>query len=247
MIRFEILTIFPQMFAPYWSESIIGRAIAAKKIKAETIDIRMFTRDAHRSVDDKPYGGGAGMLMKVEPIYKAVKSAQRKAKNKKTRVILFSAKGKQFTQRDAARLAQYDTLIMICGRYEGVDERVATHIADEEISVGPYVLSGGELPALIVLDAVSRLVPGVLGNVESLKEESFSFTAASHHAVSGGAQSGGRSQKPAGQTGEYPQYTRPEVFYPDPKNKKAAWRVPKVLLGGNHAKIREWRSRKQSK
>ncbi len=247
MIRFEVLTIFPQMFAPYWSESIIGRAIAAKKIKAGTIDIRTFTHDAHRSVDDKPYGGGAGMLMKVEPIYRAVKSAKRKAQNKKTRIILFSAKGKQFTQRDAARLAHYDTIIMICGRYEGVDERVATHIADEELSVGPYVLSGGELPALTVIDAVSRLVPGVLGNAESLKEESFSFMPASRRAAPRDAQSGSRLQKIAGQMGEYPQYTRPEVFYPDPKNKKAAWRVPKVLLGGNHAKIREWRSGKQSK
>src|SRR3989338_6335870 len=175
MLRFTVLTIFPDLFSPYLSESIMARAIKNKKISVKTVDIRKFTKDRHHTVDEKPYGGGAGMLMKIEPIYKAVESVKRKAKNEKIRIILFSAKGKQFTQKDAVRLVKYDNLILICGRYEGVDERVAKYIADEEISVGPYVLSGGELPALTVIDAVSRLVPGVLGNPQSLKEESFSF------------------------------------------------------------------------
>ena len=169
MLRFHVLTIFPQMIAPYLGESILARAIKNKKIAVRTIDIRKYTSDKHHSVDDKPYGGGAGMLMKVEPIFRAVSAlTARKSKIQnpkfKTRIILFSAKGKQFTQRDAMRLSKYDNIIMICGRYEGVDERVAKYVADEEISVGPYVLSGGELPALTVIDAVSRLVPGVLGN-----------------------------------------------------------------------------------
>ena len=231
MLKFTVLTIFPNMFSPYLGESIMARAIKNKKIAVNTVDIRKFTKDNHRTVDEKPYGGGAGMLMQIEPIYKAVQSVKLKAKNK-TRIILFAAKGKQFTQSDAKRLSKYDNLVLICGRYEGVDERVAQYIADEEISVGPYVLSGGELPALIVIDAVSRLVPGVLGNKDSLKEESFN-----KKLVGGRWKIGCR---------EYPQYTRPEVFNPNSKNKKIIWRVPKVLLSGNHAKIEEWRKRKSN-
>ncbi len=210
----------------------MARAIKNKKIAVNTVDIRKFATDKHRSVDDKPYGGGAGMLMKVEPIYKAVQSLKLKTKSK-TRIVLFSAKGKQFTQKDALRLSKYNNLILICGRYEGVDERVAKYIADEEISVGPYVLSGGELPALTVIDAVSRLVPGVLGNPDSLKEESFSFKKIPTTSY----------YLPTTST-EYTQYTRPEIFYPNPKNKKKSWRAPKVLLSGNHAKINEWRRKK---
>jgi len=234
------------MIAPYLGESILARAIKNKKIAVRTIDIRKYTSDKHHSVDDKPYGGGAGMLMKVEPIFRAVSAlTARKSKIQnpkfKTRIILFSAKGKQFTQRDAMRLSKYDNIIMICGRYEGVDERVAKYVADEEISVGPYVLSGGELPALTVIDAVSRLVPGVLGNRESLREESFNVVP--RRAAPLDAQFGSRSQKLAGRIGEYPQYTRPEIFYPHTKNKKIAWRAPKVLLTGNHAKIQAWRKK----
>src|SRR3989344_3942680 len=230
MLRFTILTIFPDMFSPYLGESIMARAIKNKKISVKTVDIRKFTKDRHHTVDEKPYGGGAGMLLKIEPIYRAVNSVTaRKFKvqnpNSKTRIILFSAKGKQFTQQDAKRLSKYENLILICGRYEGVDERVAKYIADEEVSVGPYVLSGGELPALTIIDSVSRMVSGVLGNKDSLKEESFSLK---------------------DKEGEYPQYTRPEIFYPNPnppfanrrRRKKKSWRVPGVLLGGNHASIK---------
>jgi tRNA (guanine37-N1)-methyltransferase len=206
-MKFDIITIFPQIFTSYFNESILARAQKKGLIKIGVHDLRQWTRDRHKTVDDKPFGGGPGMVFKIEPIYKAVKSLRKQ----KARVILFSAKGKQFTQADARRLAKYSQLILICGRYEGVDERVAKYLADEEISVGNFVLTGGEIPAMIVVDAVARLIPEVLGKKESLEEESY------------------------GKKGymEYPQYTRPEVF------KK--WKVPKLLLSGNHKLIKEWR------
>ncbi|PJE59621.1 MAG: tRNA (guanosine(37)-N1)-methyltransferase TrmD [Candidatus Portnoybacteria bacterium CG10_big_fil_rev_8_21_14_0_10_44_7] len=209
-MKFDIITIFPQIFDSYFSESIIGRAQKAGLVKIVTHDLRRWTKDKHKTVDDKPYGGGAGMVMMPGPIFKAVKALKKPAKQKR-RIILFSAKGKKFTQKDAQRLAGYGQLIMICGRYEGVDERVAKYLADEEISVGEYVLTGGEIPAMIVVDAIARLQTGVLGNQESLKEESFSQE----------------------NIAEYPQYTRPENF--------KGWKVPKVLLSGNHAEIEKWR------
>ena len=179
-------------------------------------DLRSFTHDRHHKVDDTPYGGGAGMVMKAEPFFEAVESINREqsAENKKqgTRVIIFSAKGKVFTQSDARRLAGYDQLILLCGRYEGVDERVAEHLADEEISIGGFVLTGGELPAMVVVDAVARLLPGVLGNESSAIDES--------HSTEGVL--------------EYPQYTKPEVF--------RDWKVPEVLLSGHHAEIEKWRN-----
>ena len=163
------------------------------------------------------------MLLKIEPIFRAVKSlSSYKVRKVKTRVILLSAKGKQFTQKDARRLAKYNQLIFICGRYEGVDERVAQHITDEEISVGPYVLFGGEVPAMTIIEAVSRLIPGVVAKEESIKFESFSDKNAA--------------------TKEYPQYTRPEVFEPTIDRKKT-WKVPKILLSGDHKKITSWRKK----
>ena len=214
---FDIITIFPHIFESYFSESIIKRAQKRGLIKINIHNLRDYTSDKHKTVDDKPYGGGPGMVMMVEPIFKAVSVLKRsKVKNQKLKVILFSPKGKKFDQKMAKRFSKLDRLIMICGRYEGVDERVAKHIADEEISVGDYILTGGELPAMIVVDAVTRLIPGVLGKYESLEEIK----------------------------GSYPAYTRPEKFYPDPKNKRKAWRVPKVLLSGNHKKIEEWRKSK---
>lgn len=206
-MRFDILTIFPGMFVAYLNESIIKRAQKNKKVSFHFHDLRDFTTDKHRSVDDRPYGGGVGMVMKVEPIYKALKSLP---KNKKRHVLLMSAKGKPFTQQMANQLSQLNQLVLICPRYEGVDERVLDYV-DEEISIGNYVLTGGELPAMIVIDAVTRLLPGVLGKDESSVDES--------HSEPGIL--------------EYPQYTRPEVF-----RKK---RVPKELLSGNHKNIAAWR------
>ena len=212
-MKFDIITIFPQIFSSYFGESILVRAQKKSLIKIEIHNLRDFTSDKHQTVDDTPYGGGAGMVMKVGPIYKCL----NKIKNKKlnTRIILFSAKGKKYTQSDAKRLSKYENLIFICGRYEGVDERVNKYLVDEEISIGEYVLTGGEIPAMILVDSISRLLPGVLGNPKSLEEESFN------------------SQE---DNLEYPQYTKPEKF--------KDWEVPRVLLSGNHKKIEGWRKEK---
>lgn len=171
MIHFDILTIFPKMLDSYVNESILKRAQEKKLISIKSHDIRAFSKDKHGKVDDRPYGGGAGMVMSFQPIADAVKKVQKK----KSRVILFSTRGKIFDATTARRLAKYDQLIFICGRYEGVDERVAQYIADEEISLGGYVITGGELGAMIVIDAVSRQIPGVLGKNESLEENQGSY------------------------------------------------------------------------
>ena len=187
-MKFDIITIFPQIFDSYFSESIIKRAQAKKLVKIKVHNLRDYTNDKHKSVDDKPYGGGPGMVMMVEPIFKAVKkirkSASANATADRAKIILFSPRGKKFDHKMAKRFSKLDQLIMICGRYEGVDERVAKYIADEEISIGDYILTGGEIPAMIVVDAVSRFIPGVLGKHESLEEIK----------------------------GSYPVYTRPEKF-----------------------------------
>jgi tRNA (guanine37-N1)-methyltransferase len=214
MMRFHIVTVFPGMFDSYLKESLFKRAQAKKIISVRAYDLRVFTKDKHRKVDDRPFGGGPGMVLAVQPVWDAVKkikSTRRKSlKRSKTRVILFSTRGKRLDAATARRLAKYDDLILICGRYEGVDERVAEYIADEEISIGDYILSGGEIPALALMEAVSRQIPGFLGKEESLEEFN----------------------------GSFPTYTRPEVFVPV-KGKK--WSVPPVLLSGNHKKISEWR------
>jgi tRNA (guanine37-N1)-methyltransferase len=218
-MHFHILSIFPESFESYFDASILKRAREDKHIDISLHDLRAFTHDKHHKVDDTPYGGGAGMVMKAEPFFEAVESIQGTVSNEqgtgnreqKTRTILFSAKGRVFTQADAKRHAGYDELILLCGRYEGVDERVAEHLVDEEISIGEFVLTGGELPAMIVVDAVSRLLPGVLGNESSAIDES--------HSKEGIL--------------EYPQYTKPEVF--------RDWKVPEVLLSGHHAEIEKWR------
>lgn len=221
-MHFHILSIFPESFESYFDASILKRAREDKHIDISLHDLRSFTHDKHHKVDDTPYGGGAGMVMKAEPFFEAVEEIQdtitkeqdtkaEKRGTRKTRTILFSAKGKVFTQADARRLAEYDQLILLCGRYEGVDERVAEHLVDEEISIGDFVLTGGELPAMIVVDAVSRLLPGVLGNESSAIDES--------HSEPGVL--------------EYPQYTKPETF--------RDWKVPEVLLSGHHAEIEKWR------
>ncbi len=220
MKRFDIITIFPDLFRDFAGQSLIARAIKKKLIAIKAHQLRDWTTDNHKTVDGRPYGGGAGMVMMIEPISKAVAAVKRKAvsvKGKKTRTILLSASGKQFTQKDARRLTKYDQIVFICGRYEGVDERVADTIADEEFSVGPYVLFGGEVPSMIIMEAISRLIPGVVQKAASIEDES--------HTVEGVL--------------EYPQYTRPEVFARG-KNKL---KVPPVLLSGDHAKIAAWRAK----
>jgi tRNA (guanine37-N1)-methyltransferase len=218
MIVFDIITIFPKIFDSFLKESFIKKAIDRGLIKIRIHNLRDFTKDRHKSVDDRPFGGGFGMVLKVEPIYKAVQSLKPKTKTKKTKVILFTPRGKKFNQKLAYLLSQLDQIIFICGRYEGVDERVAKYIADIKLSIGDYDLMGGELPAMVVIETIARLIPGVLGKPEFLKE---------------------RMTKEKGFI-EYPQYTRPEVFSP---KKGIYWRVPKVLLSGHHQKIKEWRNK----
>lgn len=209
-MKFEIVTIFPKMFDSYFSESIIMRAKKGKFIDIVIHDLRDYTINNHKTVDDTPYGGGAGMVMKVEPIFKALEDIKQNGASER-RIILFSAKGKRYTQQDAVRLSKYENLIFVCGRYEGVDERVAENLIDEEISIGDFVLTGGEIPAMAIVDSLTRLIPGVLGNFESTEIES--------HSSEGYL--------------EYPQYTKPEDFM--------SWKVPPVLLSGDHKKIEDWR------
>jgi len=213
MIKFDVITIFPDIFNSYLSESLISRAQKKKLIKINIHNLRKWAKDRHKTVDDRPFGGGLGMVLKIEPIYRAV--AQISEKNKKSKVILFTPRGKKFNQKIAYQFSKLNRITMICGRYEGVDERVAKRIADMELSIGDYDLMGGELPAMIVIEAVSRLIPGVLGKKELLKE---------------------RITKEKGFI-EYAQYTRPEVFN--------NWRAPKVLLSGDHKKIEAWRKKHQ--
>lgn len=209
--KFGVVSLFPEVISSACSAGVIGRAIKDELIFLRTINPRDFTHDAHHTVDDKPYGGGAGMVMKAQPLYAAIKKLSPR-RSKKRRVILLSASGRPFTQRVVREYAEkYSEIILVCGRYEGVDARVAQLACDEELSVGPFVLSGGEIAACAVIDAVARLVPGVLGNEASLDEES--------HNEEG--------------VGEYPQYTRPVVF--------EGLRVPEVLLSGDHKKIVRWR------
>jgi tRNA (guanine37-N1)-methyltransferase len=218
MKTFHIISLFPESIESYINTSIIGRAREKKLIKINPVALRQFGLGKHKVTDEPPYGGGPGMVLKVEPIYKAVKKVLGKIKKGKTRTILFSTRGKLFTNADAKRLSNYDNIIFICGRYEGVDERVADYIADEEVSIGNFVLSGGELPALVVLDAVSRQLKGVLGKTESLEEVK----------------------------GSYPVYTKPAEFVVQEKGKKKKmWKVPEVLQSGNHKLIDEWRLKDQ--
>jgi tRNA (guanine37-N1)-methyltransferase len=214
-MKFDIITIFPDIFSSYLSESILKRAVQKKKIEIKTHNPRVYATDTHKSVDDRPYGGGPGMILMFSPFYKTL---QKIKKRKKSKIILLTPAGKQFTQRDAERYTTLDQLILISGRYEGFDERIE-RLADEKISVGPYVLSGGELPALTIVEAVTRLLPGVLGHADSATSDTF---AKSLEYV------------------EYPQYTRPEKVKVKGKN----WCVPKVLLSGDHKAIAEWRQKK---
>ncbi len=215
---FHVLTIFPEYFRGPFEFGVIGRAQKASLIEVRIHDLRDWTFDRHKTVDDRPFGGGQGMVLKPEPVFLAVESIwpQRSSRQK---VVLLSAQGRLFNQAMARQFSELDELLLICGRYEGVDERVAEHLADEEVSIGDYVLSGGELAAAVVIDAVARLVPGVLGNRESARAESFS-------------DAGGDRDGPAGIL-DCPHYTRPANF--------RGWKVPEVLLSGNHEEIRRWR------
>lgn len=224
MLKFDILTIFPDIFTDYFSTSIIKRAQQKKLVKIKIHNLRDWAKDKHKTVDDKPYGGGPGMVLKADIIYKAIAALRRlKIKDSRSKVILLTPTGKQFTQKIAQSFSQFNQLVLICGHYEGVDARVEKFV-DEKISVGPYILTGGELPAMVIVDAVTRLIPGVIKK-ESLEEESFSqFTT------------------------EYPQYTRPEVLtIKDKYSRIKTLRVPKVLLSGNHQKIKEWRNKQIAK
>jgi tRNA (guanine37-N1)-methyltransferase len=209
-MKFHVLTIFPEFFRGPFEHGVVQKACQAGLIEIQIHDLRTWTADRHRTVDDRPFGGGEGMLLKPGPIFEGVESIwpQRDASKK---VILLSAQGRKFDQAKARVLSQASELLLICGRYEGVDERVAEHLADEELSVGDFVLSGGELAAAIIVDAVARLKEGVLGNANSALEESFGVEGLL----------------------DCPQYTRPAEF--------RGWKVPDILVGGNHEEIRKWR------
>jgi tRNA (guanine37-N1)-methyltransferase len=214
MIKFDIITIFPHIFDSYLQESFIKKAQEKGLIDVKIHDLRNFADNPRKSVDDRPYGGGLGMLLKIEPIYKALRKIKKK---KGAKVILFTPRGKKFSQQTAYKFSKNSQLIFICGRYEGVDQRVAKNLADMELSIGDYDLMGGELPAMIVIETVARLMPGLLGKPQFLKE---------------------RITKTKGFM-EYPQYTRPEIFEPKRGTK---WKVPKLFLSGNHKNIEEWRA-----
>ncbi len=211
-MRFDILTIFPSFIEdnPYFKHSIIGRSIEQGIIEVHTHDIRTYSKDKHKKVDDIPYGGGAGMLMTCQPIFDTIKAVKKQNKGP---VVFMTPQGKQLTHTRTRKLAKLDSMIILCGRYEGIDQRIRDELVDEEISIGDYVLTGGELPAMVLVDTITRQLPGSLHDNESALEDSF-------------------SRRLSGKK-EYPHYTRPPKF--------KGLEVPKVLLSGNHAKIEKWR------
>jgi len=234
-MKFEIVTIFPDFFRGPLDYGIVRRAREAALIEISVHDLRAFTSDKHKTVDDRPFGGGEGMVLKPEPMFACVESLQvapreqRTSPTAKETVILLSPQGRMFTQAMAQELAMLDRVVLLCGRYEGVDERVAENLADREVSVGDYILSGGELGAAVIVDTVTRLIPGALGNEASAQQESFTAAhkpgaeLADSTCVSGGLL-------------DYPHYTRPAEF--------RGMKVPEVLIGGNHQQIRRWRRQK---
>jgi tRNA (guanine37-N1)-methyltransferase len=239
-MKFEILTIFPDFFRGPLDYGIVRRAREAELIEITIHDLRAFAHDRHRTVDDRPFGGGEGMVLKPEPIFECLEALEVAPRTERLRddacetVVLLSPPGEMFTQGIAQELASRERVVLICGRYEGVDERVSEYLADREISVGDFVLSGGELGAAIIVDTVSRLVPGALGNAASAQQESFTANAAD-------APVRGENEPPSSTCGsggllDYPHYTRPAEFRGMP--------VPEVLLNGNHNEIRRWRRRK---
>jgi len=245
-MRFEILTIFPEFFSSIFENGILRRALAEGLVEAGVHDLRAFTHDRHRTVDDRPFGGGEGMVLKPEPLAEALASlgVQSKAERERAsqevshlappRVVLLSAQGRPFTQAMARELATEERIVLICGRYEGVDERINQLYCDMELSIGDYVLSGGELAAAVVIDATMRLLPGVLGNEASGEFESFGVADAEIAVAEDGVP---RSQHGAGGLLDYPHYTRPADF--------GGLSVPTTLLNGDHAEIRRWRREQQ--
>src|SRR5712672_1132283 len=242
-MRFDLITIFPEFFAGPLGHGIVRRAREAGLIEVRVEDLREFTKDRHRTVDDRPFGGGEGMVMKPEPLFEAVESLLGKgtgeatpaaARESNTEIVLLSAAGKRFTQGTARSYAVLKRIIFICGRYEGVDERVTEHLATEEISVGAFSLRGRELPAMLVVDAVTRLLPGALGNEASSQNESFSAVARAESAPLHPV--GPASHQPPVASHvllDFPHYTRPAEY--------RGWGVPEVLIGGNHAEVGNWR------
>ena len=232
-MKFDIITIFPDFFRGPLDYGIVRRAREAGLIDIRIHDLRAFTHDRHRTVDDRPFGGGEGMVLKPEPIFECLESlkiAPREEREGES-VVLLSPQGRLFTQAAAQEMTSHNRIVLICGRYEGVDERVSGHLADCEISVGDFVLSGGELGAAIIVDAVTRLVPGALGNAASSQQESFTTGAAEARSEDGPPSSTCAS----GGLLDYPHYTRPAEFRGMP--------VPEVLVNGNHEEIRRWRRR----
>jgi tRNA (guanine37-N1)-methyltransferase len=232
-VQINIVTIFPDFFRGPLDYGIVRRAREAGLVKIEIHDLRAFTRDRHKTVDDRPFGGGAGMVLKPEPIFECVEALKIAAREEraaaKQSVVLLSAQGKRFDQKLASELSELSRIVLICGRYEGVDERVGMFLADREISIGDYVLSGGELGAAVVVDTVTRLIPGAVGNEASTKQESF---------VAGpelGGMDGPISTCGSGGLLDYPHYTRPAEF--------RGMRVPEVLVNGHHEEIKRWRRR----
>jgi tRNA (guanine37-N1)-methyltransferase len=236
-MRFDLITVFPEFFSGPLDHGIVRRAREAGIIEVRVQDLREFTKDRHRTVDDRPFGGGEGMVLKPEPLFEAVESllghgvgdaSKPGAVDSKTAIVLMSAAGKLFNQETARRYAQLERIILICGRYEGVDERVAEYLATEELSIGDFVLSGGELPAALLIDAVTRLLPGALGNEASSQNESFSALPADpSFRVSTASRVSNHTLL------DFPHYTRPAEF--------RGWAVPPVLIGGNHAEVANWR------
>ena len=232
-LHFDLVSIFPAFFESILAYGVVSRALKTGIASANTVDLRAFTQDRHRTVDDRPFGGGEGMVLKPEPIFAAVEwlgiapKPDRDADSET--VVLRSAQGQSFTQNTAQELAGMRRIVLICGRYEGVDERVAEHLCDREISIGDYVLSGGELGAAVILDSVVRLLPGVLGNADSAHYESFG----ADQDTDAAADAAPRAVAAAGGLLDYPHYTRPAEF--------RCLQVPEVLAGGDHAAIRKWR------
>ncbi|MFW5885169.1 MAG: tRNA (guanosine(37)-N1)-methyltransferase TrmD [Patescibacteria group bacterium] len=230
-MKFYIITIFPEIVEEYFKHGVLAGAVESGKIEVEAVDLREYAFDKHKKVDDTPYGGGPGMVLKADVIWNCLSALSQEIEKfggvkatEKTKTVLLSAKGDQYNQRKACQWSrELENLILICGRYEGVDERVADFMVDEEISAGEYVLTGGELPAMAVADSVARLIPGVLGNEESLFCESFN-----------------QEEKERGsKVSDYPVYTKPENF--------RGWKVPEVLLSGNHQEIAKWREQNKIK
>jgi tRNA (guanine37-N1)-methyltransferase len=220
-MRIDILTLFPKMFKGPFGESIIKRAQEKGLVTINLHHLRNWAKDKHKTVDDRPFGGGVGMVLMIEPIYKALKELREK----NSKVILLTPQGKVLSQKVAKKLSQEKHLLFICGHYEGVDERVREHLVDEEISLGDYILTGGELPAMVVVETVVRLLPGVLKKPDAIRSESFSKLATGNWKLETAL--------------EYPQYTRPADF--------KGWKVPEILLSGNHQKIKKWQQKKALK